>query len=370
MVAPSIAVVGSADPQRTTYDPPLRNVDQVKQACEQLGRELAKAGYRIVVYSSNPAFIEADIVRGYVTSGKAQSESIQIRYPRAVEAAGPPRFPEQDSHQAVFDEIPDEAPNWEVSFYRSLTEVDGLLLLGGANSALITGVIADASRKPLVAVATFGGSAQNVWSLSMGQLASKDERRVMGLPTWREDSAAKLVRSLGEQRLRLQKEEAERLLSEKLQEKRLRRQAGTAGLLVLTAVVLTAVGFFGAEAGHTLFGALFFGVPLLAGAAGSLARNLFEYVRGVSGQGSRSSLAVTVLGMIAGLIAAALFVLAQMASTPNFDEFPAKIPPGLNRLIPFELVIGFVAGLTLEAVFTKLQGMEVIKADSPLGARP
>jgi hypothetical protein len=36
------------------------------------------------------------------------------------------------------------------------------------------------------------------------------------------------------------------------------------------------------------------------------------------------------------------------------------LPPGLNLLVPFELVIGFIASLTLENVFTKLQGTDIV----------
>jgi hypothetical protein len=89
MADPLIATVGSADPARTNYDAPIRYIEHVTQAAQQLGRELAKAGYRILVYSSDTKYIEKDVVARYVASGKAKPESIQVRYPQVVDPKGP-----------------------------------------------------------------------------------------------------------------------------------------------------------------------------------------------------------------------------------------------------------------------------------------
>ena len=94
MEAPAIAIVGSADAKRTDYNPPLRNMNVVKRAMEELGAELAKAGYRILVYSPSPDYIKGDIVRGYLNSKAARDKSIVIRYP--LGASEESRFPEQD----------------------------------------------------------------------------------------------------------------------------------------------------------------------------------------------------------------------------------------------------------------------------------
>lgn len=353
-----VAIVGSVDPQRKDYEPPLRNADVARQACEELGRELAKAGFRIIVYSSDPAYIEADIVRGYVASGLAKPNSIEIRYPQSK--GDPPSFPEQKTHKNVFAPCPDTRPNWQVSFYTSLEDAQGLLLIGGGSSCLITGIVAEMRRIPLVSVAIFGGSAQNVWALSLGNLASQDERRTMGSPTWETDSAEKLVQALGNQGQRLIAEEAKLRQARQLEQKTVRNRAVTAGALVLAAVMLTILGTFLVSPPPVLFGVCFFGTPLLAGAAGGVARNLFDYFRGLPSPIKYATPLAAVLGMSAGLISAVLFVIAQWASNPAVKDWSGSLPPGLNLLIPFELVIGFIAGLTLEMVFTKLQGTDVV----------
>src|SRR5207342_1582998 len=125
-----------------------------------LGRELASKGLGIVVYSSDPQFIEADAVRGYVESGDAKPGSIQIRRPREADGG---EFPEVAAHSALFDLRPDSSADWEVSFYRSLFQTDGVLLIGGGRSTLTTGLIALARKIPVVALACFGGNAAKVW---------------------------------------------------------------------------------------------------------------------------------------------------------------------------------------------------------------
>jgi len=360
MADPLVAIVGSVDTQRNDYDPALRNVDVAKQACEELGRELAKSGCRIIVYASDPAYIEADIVRGYIASNLAKPKSIEIRYPQSIGQGNSPSFPEQKTHPSVFNESPDTHPNWQVSFYASLKDASGVLLLGGGSSALITGVMAEMYRLPLISIATFGGSAQNVWALSLGNLVTDEERRIMGSPTWRADSAEKLIKAIGDQRQRLLAEEVRIHQAQQLEQKALHNRAITAGILVLAAVMLTILGTFWVPPSPTLFGLFFFGTPLLAGASGGVARNLFDYLRGLPNRSPYDTLVAAVLGMMAGLIAAVLFVIAQWASNPAVKDLSKALPPGLNLLVPFELVIGFIVGLTLEMVFAKLQGIDVV----------
>lgn len=368
MTEPLVAIVGSYTAGRT-YDPPLlHDAETVKQAAEDLGRELAKLGYNIMVYSSDPNYIEADVVRGYILSGVAKPASIQIRYPQVIAGKNPPSFLEQKTHGDVFDPISDTHPSWQVSFFRSLKDANGIILMGGANSALITGLIAQMYRIPLISIATFGGSAQTVWAISVGTLANDVERKLMNLPGWNNDSALKLVGALSSQRQRLLAEEVERQQAAQLKEKKLRNQALIAAVLFLAAVVLTVKGTFSPSPSPLIFGLLFLGTPLFAGAAGGIARNIFDSYRGVSYQITHTTLMVVSLGMMAGVIAALLFVVAQWASNPGIKDLEKAIPPGLNLLIPFELIIGAIAGLTLESVFAKLLRTDVTNV-APVSAK-
>lgn len=364
MADPLIAIVGSYTAGRT-YDPPLlQDAATVKRAAEELGRELAKLDYGIMVYSSDPDYIEADVVRGYILSGQAKPGSIQVRYPQVIAGKNPPSFPEQKTHGNVFDPVPDTHPSWQVSFFKSLKDANGIILMGGANSALITGLIAQMYRIPLVSIATFGGSAQTVWAISVGSLATDFERKLMNLPGWTDDSALKLVNALSSQRQKLLSEEIERQQIAQLKEKKLRNQAIIAAVLLIAAVTLTVLGTFSPPGNPRVFGMIFLATPLFAGATGGIARNIFDSFRGVSYQITRSTFMVLFLGMMAGVIAALLFVVAQWASNPEIKNLEKAIPSGLNLLIPFELIIGAIAGLTLESVFANLLRTDVVNVSA------
>jgi len=371
MTAPLIAIVGSYTVTRT-YDPPLlHDAATVKQAAEDLGRELAKLGYNIMVYSSDPTYIEADVVRGYILSGEAKPGSIQVRYPQVVAGKNPPSFPEQTTHGNVFDPVSDVHPTWQVSFYKSLKDANGIVVLGGANSALITGLIAQMNRTPLISIATFGGSAQVLWAMSVGGLANDSERKLMNLPGWSSDSALKLVGVLSSQRERLFAEELGLKRAAQLEERRSRIQSLIAGTLFIAAIVLTLLGTFSPPTSPRIFGLLFFGTPLFAGAAGGIARNIYDSsYRGLTYGTTHSTFKVVLLGMIAGFIAAILFVLAQWASNPEIKNLGQTVPVGLNLLIPFELLVGAIAGLTLESVFANLVTTNVLNVSAVANKGP
>ncbi len=54
-----------------------------------------------------------------------------------------------------------------MSFYQSLNEVDGVLLIGGGNSTMIAGLVAMGRGIAMLAAAAFGGKAAEVWSGSL-----------------------------------------------------------------------------------------------------------------------------------------------------------------------------------------------------------
>jgi hypothetical protein len=354
-----IAIVGSTNLKRPDYEPSLTNGEQAKVAAVELGREFAKAKHRILVYTSDPGYIEADVVRGYVESGVANTESILLRYPAI---AGPiPHFPEQDkdNYGRCFKEDPDDSPNWQVCFFSSLQQADAILLLGGASSALISYLIAEMSGIALLPIATFGGAAQTVWGLASRRFDEK-VRRITGAPRWRADSAAQLVDALASEHARIVTEKKARqegalgkqqALAAQRRARRLAKQAVLSGFLMLAAVALTLLGTFSPPTKPIYFGIFFLLTPLLAGATGGLGRNLLDFYRKEEEQPGHTPIVAIVLGAIAGTVAAILFVSAQWASNPEIRNLDQAIPPGLRLLVLFEFVIGLLSGFTLDALF-------------------
>jgi hypothetical protein len=103
--------------------------------------------------------------------------------------------------------------------------------------------------------------------------------------------------------------------------------------------------------------ALFFGSTLLAGAAGSAIRMVFERRYG-SGPLVPPAIGITLaLGMMAGALAGLLYFVAQPGS---LDLAGAT---GL-RLVAIVVVVSTIAGLTVEAIFRKLLGIDVLQTRS------
>jgi hypothetical protein len=133
--------------------------EEARTACVELGSELAQQGWNIAVYSSDPTLIEADVVKGFISQGTGSEGSITCYYPRGANIS----FPEMASHSPLFRNVVDPSDDWEVSFYRSLEKVDGILVLGGGPTTLIAGHIALTKGLPVVAIAEFGGSSTKLW---------------------------------------------------------------------------------------------------------------------------------------------------------------------------------------------------------------
>jgi len=347
-------------------DPIIAIVGNVKTdpaapaAAEALGRELAKAGFRILVYSSGVDFLEGRVVRGYVATRLAARRSVQVRYPLHSQK---PEFPEQQTNCEVFDWRPDHSPDWEISFYQSLSDVDGILLMGGGDSTLIGGLVAMGHGIAILALAAFGGKACNVWeSLRPGRdLVTADQISLMARPGWNDDQAAECVMTLKEQIARKAEMARQRRIEEIRRETSVTLHASFAVVLfVLSFVCVFAAWGWVLPPLYAI--SLLFAAPLLAGVAGSTIRLVLDLRQGSAPLSSQSAITTTALGLIAGGIAGLLFITAQVTTAP---------PPGAlgqivdtdqaRKLVPFGVLIGFIAGLTLDAVFRKLIATDVVE---------
>src|SRR5215470_11988655 len=287
--SPIIAIVGNTKAASAVFD--------AAAAAEALGAALAKAGFRILVYSSGPGFLESPIVKGYAASAEAREKSIQVRYPLD---GTPPQFPEQEKQGRLFDPRPDHIQNWETSFYLSLTEVDGIILAGGGDSTLIAGMVALGHRLAVVTLPTFGGKATDVWkALTPGRdLVSVEERAEMAAP-WSNGMAERCVAMLSDQ---LQRESF------------ITRHAAMAGILFALSIACLALGLGFDKAPLWLILTMLFGAPMLAGMSGSTIRLVFDWQQAKVSLTRQSAITTAMLGLIAGGAAALLFTLAQTAA--------------------------------------------------------
>lgn len=349
---PIVAIVGNV---KTSLDAPA--------AAEALGRELAKAGLRILVYSSGADFLEGRIVKGYVASRLAKPRSIQVRYPLHGEK---PEFPEQQTNGEVFDWRPDHSQNWEMSFYQSLNEANGILLMGGGDSTMIAGVVAMGHGIAMLPLAAFGGAAAKVWeSLRPGRdLPSADEISLMARPGWSDDHAAECVRVIKDQLARKAELVRQRRIEERRKEVSVSLHAFFALLVFVVAVAAVPVALAWTDIPQSLLVSLLFFSPLLAGVAGSTIRLVFDASQGSAPVTTQTTLTTVAMGLIAGGVAGLLFITAQITTAPATGGPNIVSPEQAKKLVLFGVLIGFVAGLTLDAVFRKLISTDVVNVSA------
>jgi hypothetical protein len=342
---PIIAIVGNT-----------KTSDQASAAAEVLGRELAKAGFRILVYSSDPDFLECHVVRGYVATRTAVRCSIQVRYPlHSVK----PAFAEQSTNSELFDWRPDHAPDWEMSFYRSIGEVQGVILLGGGPSTMIAGAVARGHQLAIIALPGFGGKSEQVWqNLRPGQdLASGDEISLMARPEWSDQMGVECVKALADQLSRKAEAARQKRLEEVRKETSVRRHAVVAAVLFAAAFAMVPISAWTNPPPWLVTAALFV-CPALAGISGATIRLVFDLRQGSLPLSPQSAITTGALGLIAGGVAGLLFITAQMATSTATTD-PNVLAKQAARLVPFCFLIGFTAGMTLDAVFRKLIATDV-----------
>jgi hypothetical protein len=180
----------------------------------------------------------------------------------------------------------------------------------------------------------------------------------MARPTWSEDSAIECVQALEYQLARKVEEERQRRLMELRKETAVTRHAIIASLLFLLAVVCVPIGYgLGPDSKWAVW--LLFFSPVLAGVSGSTIRLVFDFRQGTVPLSPQSAITTAALGLVAGGVAGLLFISAQVAtiSGPVSGAQAAQ-------LVPFGVGVGFIAGLTLDAVFRKLIASDVIEISS------
>jgi hypothetical protein len=341
MSDPLIAIVGDVSAGRT-FEPVMKESAKAKKAAQELGTELARRGARLLVYGG--PFLEAEVVRGFVAGKPAKDHSILMWYSKDNE---PPPFAEEAKHPNLFERRSERGADWEIAFYRSIARADGVILIGGGNATKISGQVAIGTRMPILALAEFGGAAAKVWeTLSAGEdLPNRNEINLMAQP-WSDGAASACADALYAQRRRRQSiEGAPSPIF-----------AIIAGLLFLAA--LAVVPWVWGQNALAVW--MLFFAPLLAGGAGAAIRPMVDRLRGAGGIAS-TVLATVVLGLVAGGIAGVLFVTAQLTADPQLTADAQNIVPYAQRSIPFAVGVGFVAGLTSDAVFGKLLGLEVVR---------
>ncbi|MET7780751.1 hypothetical protein ABZT28_34295 [Streptomyces sp. NPDC005388] len=335
---PLIAVIGSVDASRE-FAPPLKAVEQARDACRLLGAELARGGCDLAVFSSKTTYAEWDVIHGYAGACTADA-------PGRV-AAFPPRHRDVDfalpqGSCVTLETVRDTSSEWEVAYYRRLLEADGVVLIGGGQSTRIAGIVALSQRIPVLPVAAFGGGAGQVWvNLDKVRNDTDDDDIALMGDNWQSDSAARLVACLLLQRTRRRQaeQEARRAARSSMRRASTGLVAAVLSLLGALALLVTA-GSPGPATVHRM--TVLVAAPLLASVAGALIRHTFETESGW--------LRAAVRGLGAGLVSVLLYCASQLLTVPALLE-----DLDVRRLLFFTVPLGFSAGFTFDLVFERLR---------------
>lgn len=372
MTKPLIAIVGSYDPQRE-QELGLKNLPLAPKAAEFLGQTLAASGLHIVVYASYPYMLEVDVVKGFCSVKNAEPDSIHVYFSQKY---GRPTFQEENSNPELFKFYPDLREDWEISFYHSLSTVDGVLILGGGRSTLVGGLVAIGHKKPIIACAGFGGAGLKVWDAIPTQeyMLSPDEKFLMAEQRWTLQLAEKLTKILQKQIEGFKSKEEKRLEAErdiilqkveeiKRRDKNITVHAVVAAIVFIGSAFMWIVAWGIQNLSELWLWTFLIGAPLMTGISGATVRVVFDAVQGRTKPRQLSLVRNAVLGLVSGGITAFLFIMAQVFANP-VQTGSTIGSETLRRLLPFTLTIGFVAGLTLDVVFMKLQETNVVNTSS------
>ncbi len=331
-------------------DPARRQ--QVLDAAKELGERLALAGHTLIVGSEDPNDVDPHAVAGFLSTQNKTVVEVHL-----VKSAKP-CFVGNEAVKCIWHRYDD----WDVTVLEVVRgHADSVIVIGGSKGVVQAGIAGWMLGRAIVPIAGFGGGAEVVWGYG-----SSDRRRFyfdalkdveidqMNGP-WAANTAATVVEHLG----RCAEYAKRAVVPLPL---RLGVATGVLGTLMLW-VLLLALPLLGwppvaaaAAAGGPFDNAdgvrllLLLGSVCSAGAFGALVQTM----RGIrAGQATTLSGVFTdaVLGVAAGFLTAALYMLAQIAITGRLE--PPSTNADYSRVSLIVSMGSVFASLYLDAAFSR-----------------
>jgi hypothetical protein len=325
-------------------------LDRYRTACRDLGAALAKAGFRLLVWSSDTRFIESGVVDGYLSQDSAADSILCVWHKEH-----PVSFPRQNEPDGPISLQLSPHDDWEVGFYESMREeAHAIILLGGGSTTLVAGVVAASWGKAIFATPHFHGKAEMLYrwiysgapALAAAPVTDADIE-LMSKP-WSSRACIQSLRSqleAEETRSKQHADERERYaqLEESLSADRSLRLQSVAACAALLVFVGAMTGAMRPDSG--VFGIPYFFLVLMSGGALGALLSVIGTRRVAS-----PIVTTTVIGAGVGVITGVL----QMA--PNITKFfPADKPPQVDTGLAFSAALfASLAGLAFESTLENL----------------
>lgn len=361
---PLIAVIGSVRAEVSGSD---SNQIPGQRVAKEIGRELAKAEMKLIVYSSDSRFIESHVVAGYAEVANDAEKMIQVRYPSDM--ATSTVFAEENDAPNLFEKKMDDKEYWEASYYKSLAEVDGVLLIGGGRSTLAGGHIALNAGIPIAAIKGYGGESERIWKLLHAEDDYRGSIDLQAMADHQNDFAKIIVVSLKrrcdtrsnaiQSRQDLLKEQNNKIAYYESTEKRLRPALFFAAiyLIILIAALIGVLS-------TAWFTALLVVALITAGALGAAITELWQ------SSGQRRPAVVLLFGGVAGLIVGISYLVPLLLDNQPDQPF-LFANTNLSAQLQFVLatVTAFLAGFAYEAFMSQARTNAEERIRSALGAK-
>ncbi|HEY3474836.1 MAG TPA: hypothetical protein VGK56_09520 [Anaerolineales bacterium] len=335
-------------------------IGEAQKMAREIGAALAEAGMGIVVYNSDPHSLEPHVVAGYVqaTPDGTGARSIRVRY--ADSQRNMIKFAEQRTRKELFDLRVFPGQNWELPFYQSLAEaegVDAVLLMAGKTSTLIAAQIALARPLPVLVIDTFEGSAKDIWT----ELAIKTP----GYPSASTTSIPDLVDGLKKKCETRAKELAlvrkNQAHYQNIISKRSKTVWTGSSFLVLLFVIFLGVQQSPAPQWYPIL--TFIGL-VVAGATGALVRS---YYWGTEDIAPYTSL---LLGGFAGFVVGLAYLIPQFIGAPGLLNSSATGVTSTDKIqFLSAILVAIPAGVGFDTIFNRLMKQAEEQLISPSGNR-
>jgi hypothetical protein len=150
-----VLIVGSTErPSDKSFDPVLDAT--FISACEEIGEELARANFELVIGSYRERTADLHVLQGYARVDGART----VWFLRPVGEILTPK-PDLPPWVEVKDKVV-RGP-WPAGRVPQILEADAVLLLRGRNHTQICGYVAPSLEKPVLAIGALGGAAHELW---------------------------------------------------------------------------------------------------------------------------------------------------------------------------------------------------------------
>ncbi len=352
---PIVAIVGGVRPETLEGLSPEESekcVGSYRETCRRLGACLAESRMRLLVWSSDPRFIERDVVDGFLGVPSPRRNSIiciwnQDHYPD---------FPHQDKNGGPILLKRSHHDEWEIGFYESIKkEADAIVLLGGGATTLIAGLVAASWGKALFATPHYHGKAEMLYKwmhTTSNSVASapisEEDIDLMSRPWSPENCVSSLQRQLDGIARRREREQSradyQSWVEERLSQTQSSNRRSVAVVLMMMAFIASMAVAISLENGILDFIA-FFGVLVFGGALGASLSLL-----GTQRDSTLSSWSAAVVGAGIGVIVGVVQI------SPNITQFfpNAELSQVDMPLVFSSAVFALLGGLAFESSLQSL----------------